>query len=191
MVSRTDTTLDLHLLERIGLLVVLGGLLLCATSLEADRRLEHDVLTESGGICLRARGPASLAAHLGPCAALSYARVLLLLDDGAADALGALYFFAVLVDENGDDGLGAVLVLRDLGRGNGGSEVGLAIFGPVDGFLCLCCHLCGCAICVRPFAVRVLACWLVKKRPQMPAPLCQDSAFCATCYEWEATSHHM
>src|SRR4051812_21695076 len=36
MVSGTDTTLDLHLLERIGLLVVLGGLLLHATRLEAD-----------------------------------------------------------------------------------------------------------------------------------------------------------
>ena len=151
MVSGTDTTLDLHLLERIGLLVVLGSLLLGAASLEADDRLEHDVLAECGGVS-RACGLAGLVANLRPCAALSDARVLLLLDDGAADALGALYFLAVLVDEKGDDGLGAVLVLRDLGRGNGGGEVGLAIFGPVDGFLCVCCHLCGCVDMCEPFA---------------------------------------
>jgi hypothetical protein len=154
MVSGTDTTLDLHLLERIGLLVVLGSLLLHAAGLEANRGLEHDVLTECGGVS-RACGLAGLVANLFPCAALSNARVLLLLDDGAADALGALYFFAVLVDENGDDGLGAVLVLRDLGRGNGGGEIGLAIFGPVDGFLCVCCHVCGCDMC-EP-SLRVLA----------------------------------
>lgn len=156
MVSGTDTTLDLHLLERIRLLVVLGGLLLHAASLEADGGLEHDVLTQCGGVS-RACGLASLVANLRPCAALSDARVLLLLHDGAADALGALYFFAVLVDENGDDGLGAVLVLRDLGRGNGGGEIGLAIFGPVDGFLCVCCHLCGCDMC-EPFAKGAAGC---------------------------------
>ena len=143
MVSGTDTTLDLHLLERIGLLVLLGCLFLGAAGLEADRGLEHDVLTECGGVS-RACGLAGLLANLGPCPALSDARVLLLLDDGAADALGALYFFAVLVDENGDDSLSAVLVLGHLGCGNGGGEIGLTVFGPVDGFLCVCCHVCGC-----------------------------------------------
>ena len=143
MVSGTDTALDLHLLERVGLLVLLGRLLLGAAGLEADGGLEHDVLTERGGVS-RACGLAGLLANLGPCPALSDARVLLLLDDGAADALGALYFFAVLVDENGHDRLGAVLVLGDLRRGDGGGEVGLAVFGPVDGFLCVCCHVCGC-----------------------------------------------
>jgi hypothetical protein len=143
MVSGTDTALDLHLLERVRLLVLLGRLLLGAAGLEADGRLEHDVLTQCGGVS-RPGGLAGLLANLGPCPALGDARVLLLLDDCAADALGALYFFAVLVDENGDYGLGAVLVLGDLGRGDGGGEVGLAVFGPVDGFLCVCCHVCGC-----------------------------------------------
>lgn len=145
MVSGTDTTFDLHLLERIGLLVLLGCLLLRAARLEAGHGLEHNVLTERSGVS-RACRLASLLADLGPCPALSDARVLLLLDDGAADALGALYFFAVLVDENGDDGFGAVLVLRDLRRGNSGGEIGLAIFGPVDGFLCVCGHGCGCDV---------------------------------------------
>jgi hypothetical protein len=76
MVSGTDTTLDLHLLERIGLLVVLGSLLLHAAGLEANRGLEHDVLTECGGVS-RACGLAGLVANLFPCAALSNARVLL------------------------------------------------------------------------------------------------------------------
>jgi hypothetical protein len=150
MVSGTDTALDLHLLERVGLLVLLGRLLLGAAGLEAHGRLEHDVLTQRGGVS-RPGGLAGLLANLGPCAALGDARVLLLLDDGAADALGALYFFAVLVDENGDDGLGAVLILGDLGRGDGGGEIGLAVFGPVDGFLCVCCHVCGCVCVVEVF----------------------------------------
>jgi hypothetical protein len=153
MVSGTDTTLDLHLLECVGLLVVLGRLLLHAAGLEANRRFEHDVLTECSGVAW-ACGLAGLVANLLPCAALSNARVLLFLDDGAADTLGALYFFAVLVDENGDDRLGAVLVLGDLGCGDGSGEVGLAIFGPVDGFLCVCCHICGCEMCEPLVRVR-------------------------------------
>jgi hypothetical protein len=38
-----------------------------------------------------------------------------------------------------------------LGRGDGGGEVGLAVFGPVDGFLCVCCHVCGCVYVVEVF----------------------------------------
>lgn len=148
MVSGTNTTLDLHLLERVGLLVLLGRLLLLAASLEADHGLEHDVLTQRRGVS-GARRLARLQADLGPCAALGDARVLLLLDDGAADALRALDLLAVLIDEYGHDGLGAVLVLRDLRRGDGGGEVGLAVFGPVDGFLCVCRHDCGCVMSER------------------------------------------
>ena len=149
VVSGTNTTLDLHLLERVGLLVLLGCLLLLAAGLEANHGLEHDVLTERGGVS-GTRRLAGLQTDLGPCAALGDARVLLLLDDGAADALRALDLLAVLVDENRHDRLGAVLVLRDLGRGDGGGKVGLAVLGPVDGFLCVCRHLCVCRVRVSP-----------------------------------------
>jgi len=148
MVSRTNTTLDLHLLERIGLLVLLGRLLLLATGLEAHRRPEHDILTQRRGVWSRAWRLAGLDAHLGPLSALGDARVFFLFDDGAADALGALDFFAVLVDEDCDYCLAAVLVLGDLRRGDGGGEIGLAVFGPVGapgGVLYVCCH--GCGVC--------------------------------------------
>lgn len=148
MVSGTDTALDLHLLERVGLLVLLGRLLLLSAGLEPDHRLEHDVLSQRRRVS-RTCGLACLEADFAPRTALRHARVLLLLDDGAADALRALDLLAVLIDKDGHDGLGAVLVLRDLRRRDGGGQVGLAVLGPVDGFLCVRCHLWVCGwLCV-------------------------------------------
>lgn len=148
MVSRTNTTLDLHLLQRLGLLILLGRLLLLSTSLEPHNRPEHDVLAQRGSVWSWARRLAGLDAHLGPLSALGYAGVFFLFDDGAADALGAFHLFAVLVDEDCDDGFAAVFVFGDLGWGDGGGEVGFAVFGPVGapgGVLYVRCH--GCYVC--------------------------------------------
>lgn len=152
MLAGTDTTLDLHLLELLLLLVLLGGGLLGGAGLEADLGSEDDVLAEGGGVGLGACGAAGLETHLGPGAALGDAGLLVFpLDDGA-DALCALDLLAVIVEENGDNRLGAVLVLCVLGRGQGGGEIGLVVFGPV-GASWLVGHgvwdEVGCCCCVR------------------------------------------
>lgn len=56
-------------------------------------------------------GAVGFDAHLGPLLALCDAGSFVDAFGDGADALGALDFLAVLVEEDGDDGLGAVLVL--------------------------------------------------------------------------------
>lgn len=131
MLAGTNTTLDLHLLELLCLLVLLGGRLLGGARLEADLGAEDDILSESGGIGLGASRTACLETHLGPGAALCDTGLLICALGDLADALCALDLLAVLVKENGDDGLGAVLVLCVLRRGKSGGEIGLVVLGPV------------------------------------------------------------
>jgi len=114
MVTGTDTTLDLHLLQGLGLFVFVGVDLLDGARLVTDLGPEDDVLAESGGIAVRTGGAVGLDSHLWPSLALCHARLFVdALGDGS-QALGALYFFAILVDGNGDDRLGPVLVLGSL-----------------------------------------------------------------------------
>lgn len=143
MVSATDTTLDLHLLERIGLLGVIWFLFLSLTALEAGLRAENDVLAQGGGVRAWAWWLASLTTHLGPCAALGNTGVLLLLDDCSPDALGALDALAVLVYEDCNYGFGAVLVLCNLWCGNRVGEVwSVIVICPVGASrrVLYCCH---------------------------------------------------
>ena len=137
MVSGTDTTLDLHLLELLGLLVLLCGGLLGGARLVADLGSEDNVLAEGGGVGLGTGGAASLEAHLGPGATLSDARLLVFSLDDGADALCALDLLALVVQEDGDDGLAAILVLCVLGCGKGGGEIGLVVLGPVSTAWCV------------------------------------------------------
>jgi len=131
MLAGTNTTLDLHLLELLLLLVLLGGGLLGGARLEADLGAEDDVLSKGGGVGLGASGAACLETHLGPCAALGDSSLLICALGDLADALCALDLLAVVVEENGDNGLAAVLVLCVLGRGESGGEIRLVVFGPV------------------------------------------------------------
>lgn len=131
MVAGTDTTLDLHLLEGVGLLVLLGTGLLLGARLVSDNGSEDDVLAEGGGVAVRAGGALGFDAHLGPLLALCDAGLLVdALGDGP-EALGALDFLSILVYVDGDDGLGAVLVLGALGCWEGGGKVWLIVLGPV------------------------------------------------------------
>jgi hypothetical protein len=132
MVAGTDTTFDLHFLQRVSFLILLRGLVLDAAGLEADLGPEDDVLAQRGRVRVRARAAAGFEAHFRPRPPFRHARVLFLFDDGFADPLRAFDFAAVFVDEDGHDRFGAVFVLGDLGRGEVGRDVGgVFVVGPV------------------------------------------------------------
>lgn len=122
MVTAANTTLDLHLLELLSLLILLRLRLLLTTRLEARHRAENNILAQRRGIRARTRWLARLRPHLVPLSPLRHARVLLLLDHCSSDALRALDLLALLVEEDRHDRLGAVLVLGDLGCRERGRE---------------------------------------------------------------------
>lgn len=137
MVTGTDTTLDLHFLESLGLLVLLWICHLCCSRLVSDLGSEDDVFSESGGVAVRAGGAAGFNAHLRPLLALRYTGLFVdALGDGS-EALGALDFLAVLVQENGDNRLGAILVLGALWCWDGRSKICLFVLGPVGAARCV------------------------------------------------------
>lgn len=151
MVTTANTTLDLHLLERLGLLVLFRCLLLLLSRLETDLRAENNVLTQSRSVHARSSGFACLGAHFRPVPTLGHAGILFLLYDSAADSLGAAHFFAFFVEEDRYHCFGAVFVAGDLGRRDAGREIGLLIFGPVGatgGILDVGCHGCGLRVVV-------------------------------------------
>ena len=114
VVAAADTAFDLHLLQLLGLLILLRRLLLLLPALEADHGPEDDVLAQSSGIRSWPCRFACLYTHLRPLSSLCNARVLLLLDDSPADALCAFDFLALFVNEDGHYRLCAVLVPCDL-----------------------------------------------------------------------------
>lgn len=131
VIAAANTAFNLHLLERLGLLILLWSLLLRRTGLKSHLRSEDDVLAEGGGVHAWARRLAGFGPHFRPVPALGYAGVFFLLYHGAADALGAAHFFAFFVEENGYYCFCAVFVAGDLGRGDRGREIGLLILGPI------------------------------------------------------------
>lgn len=99
MLSRTDTTLDLLVLELVlhGLCAGIGALVLLVLA-PVNAGAEDDVLADGGGVSGRAVGVLGALTELAPCFAVGDAGVHGLLVGGVADAAGRLDFVAVLVD---------------------------------------------------------------------------------------------
>lgn len=100
MLSGTNTTLNLLVLELILHAALLAALLLSllGLSLPVGAGTENDVLTDGGGIERRTGGVALLVAELGPRSALSDLGVDILTNNGGLDAAGDLDLLVIVVE---------------------------------------------------------------------------------------------
>lgn len=133
MLSGTNTTLDLLVLELVlhaALLaaVLLGLLGLC---LPVNAGAEDDVLADGGGVEGGTGGVALLVSELFPFAAFGDLGVDVFTDHCGLNPAGDLHFLVVIVETVGDDGLGAVFVRDHLLRGERGGVIEFLIVGPV------------------------------------------------------------
>jgi hypothetical protein len=97
MLSRTDTTLDLLVLELVLELVRLADLLLGILA-PVDAGPEDDVLSNRSRVRDRALAILGRVSELGPCLAIRDAGVYGLLVGDVANATGRLDLVAVFVD---------------------------------------------------------------------------------------------
>lgn len=137
MLSGTDPTLDLLILELILHAALLAALLLrlLGLSLPVNAGTEDDVFTDGGGVERRTSGVALLEAELCPRSSLGHPGVDMFADNGGLDAAGDFHFLVLIVEAVGDDGFGAVFVRDHLLRGERGGVVEFLIVCPVGAAL--------------------------------------------------------
>lgn len=132
MLSATDTTLDLLVLELIldaTLLALLLSLLrLC---LPVHARSENDVLSNGGRVERGSWRMALFQAELGPLSALRNLGVHMFLHNGRLDLAGDLHLLSLVVEAVGDNSLRSILVRNDLLCGEGRGVIELLVVGPV------------------------------------------------------------
>lgn len=133
MLSGTNTTLDLLVLELVLHAALLAAILLSLLSLclPVDAGTENHVLADGGSIESRARGVSLLETELGPRPALGDLGVDVFANGGGLDPAGDLHFLVVIVEAVGDNGLGAIFVGDHFLRGERGGVVKLLVVGPV------------------------------------------------------------
>ena len=138
MLSVTDTTLDLFILEFIPHAAVpaLFLLLLLSIFLPRHARSENDILTHARGIEARTRRMSFLEPEFRPRTTFGDAGVDGFTGDGGADTTGGLDTLAFVVEAVGNDGLGTVFVGGDLLWRETGGIIEFFVVGPVAAVSC-------------------------------------------------------